>query len=286
VSWLRKKADAAIENAVASAKARGSRGSVLRVRPSGAFGREVVGESNYVAAIRSAVKGREGEHMVAATLQREPSNKYDPNAIAVLVGGKRVGYVPREQTAELQHFLQCAERVSMAVEVTARVWFSKRDGGIGSVSFDLDDPAAAWPANALPEGTRHALWPRGRKLKVSLRDDAEPVVADWLKLAVVPRRAIAYLLLEEDVVKPDRLQVALNGTVLGSLSPSSSKGMMTAVVSARGQGRQIFVLGEVVGNSVAASVSVLATAPEQLTETELDELLGRAGSPWAPPTVG
>jgi HIRAN domain len=34
-------------------------------------------------------------------LRREPDNEHDPNAIAVLAGGERIGWVPRELAAEI-----------------------------------------------------------------------------------------------------------------------------------------------------------------------------------------
>jgi hypothetical protein len=35
------------------------------------------------------------------TLQRDPGNEHDPNAIQVLAGGRQIGWVPRELAAEL-----------------------------------------------------------------------------------------------------------------------------------------------------------------------------------------
>jgi len=39
----------------------------------------------------------DGPREFAALLKREPYNRYDPNAILVLVAGVKVGYVPRER---------------------------------------------------------------------------------------------------------------------------------------------------------------------------------------------
>ena len=35
----------------------------------------------------------------------EPTNKYDPQAVAVLYGGKHLGYIPRDQTRIIHAFL-------------------------------------------------------------------------------------------------------------------------------------------------------------------------------------
>jgi hypothetical protein len=39
------------------------------------------------------------------TLVREPTNKFDKNAIAVYVGGSKVGYIPSKQNAALAQFI-------------------------------------------------------------------------------------------------------------------------------------------------------------------------------------
>lgn len=38
------------------------------------------------------------KRMPLMKLQREPNNKYDPNAIKVIIGTKHVGYIPATQT--------------------------------------------------------------------------------------------------------------------------------------------------------------------------------------------
>lgn len=52
------------------------------------------------------------EQLVAAlgvgtpvTLVREPTNQFDPNAVAVWVDGQKVGYVPKKQNAALAQFI-------------------------------------------------------------------------------------------------------------------------------------------------------------------------------------
>lgn len=40
----------------------------------------------------------------AVVLVREPRNQYDPMAIAVYIGGERVGYIPKRQNQVLAYF--------------------------------------------------------------------------------------------------------------------------------------------------------------------------------------
>ena len=44
----------------------------------------------------------------AVMLVREPTNEHDPNAVAVWVDGRRVGYVPKKQNVALAQFIDQA----------------------------------------------------------------------------------------------------------------------------------------------------------------------------------
>jgi HIRAN domain len=60
---------------------------------------EVAGESHYADAI-AKVLGPVGQQwkevQATAQLVPEPTNKYDPNAVQVLIAGSLVGYLPKE----------------------------------------------------------------------------------------------------------------------------------------------------------------------------------------------
>jgi HIRAN domain-containing protein len=63
---------------------------------------EVVGEASYQNALWrlcGRALGEQVRHDVIAVLIPEPSNLYDPNAIAVVVDGYLVGYLPRQTAA-------------------------------------------------------------------------------------------------------------------------------------------------------------------------------------------
>lgn len=76
-----------------------------------------------------------GEIMVAAkelnegdllTLQPEPTNKYDPNAVKILTeDGNFLGYVPKKFSAEISAMLEIEapiECIIEAVDPTAKLW--------------------------------------------------------------------------------------------------------------------------------------------------------------------
>ncbi len=56
----------------------------------------IVGESFHQDVLRAALKthGR-GESVVVATLECEPQNKFDPNAVVVKIGEQPVGHLSR-----------------------------------------------------------------------------------------------------------------------------------------------------------------------------------------------
>jgi hypothetical protein len=68
------------------------------------FGFQVVGESHYQSELAKIAGGitDEGVHQECAALLRlEPTNKYDPHAVEVLIAGMRVGYIPASQAPEI-----------------------------------------------------------------------------------------------------------------------------------------------------------------------------------------
>ena len=72
----------------------------------GDFGQPIVGESHYQEQLSSIAAGRtaKGERVeFRVVLVPEPSNKYDPNAVAVYAAdGGIVGHLPREDAEEYQ----------------------------------------------------------------------------------------------------------------------------------------------------------------------------------------
>ena len=70
----------------------------------GQYGFQVHGESHYqsdLAKIAGGITDEGVHHECAALLRLEPANKYDPNAVEVLIDGLRVGYIPAVQAPEM-----------------------------------------------------------------------------------------------------------------------------------------------------------------------------------------
>lgn len=73
----------------------------------GTFAYDVVGESHYVENLEEIVReanlspAEPGELSCQAFLLCQPSNPHDPNAVAVVIDRKVVGYVPRDEAKDL-----------------------------------------------------------------------------------------------------------------------------------------------------------------------------------------
>lgn len=71
----------------------------------------VVGESNYQPAIRTACNWKKGKDTLfecTAELVPEPTNKYDQNAVMVQIDGQCVGYLSRQDAKTLgPHIAEC-----------------------------------------------------------------------------------------------------------------------------------------------------------------------------------
>jgi hypothetical protein len=74
-----------------------------------------------------------------AALEPEPANRYDRNAVRVVVGGEPVGYLDRGLAARLQPALLDLERrgIRVAVPCYASGGFEWREGGRASVGLVL-----------------------------------------------------------------------------------------------------------------------------------------------------
>lgn len=109
------------------------------------FNFDIVGEGNYqgylkqIAGPKSEIRK---EHDCIAFIKPEPDNAYDPNAIAVFIDNKPVGYFDRATAKKFQKFLQAKNFGSNTVfAVNALIvggW--KDDESTGHYGVKLDAP--------------------------------------------------------------------------------------------------------------------------------------------------
>lgn len=111
-----------------------------------------VGESNYQPAIerarRKAKRIDDAMFETTATLQREPKNKYDPNAVQVLLDGRLAAYLSREDAVRFQALLQRYEDEGEVVQARALIVGGDSDRPSLGVFLDVADPGGQMTAGA------------------------------------------------------------------------------------------------------------------------------------------
>ena len=115
---------------------------VAMIKGDGTYSAEVVGESHYQQAFERHFGPRteDGvEEEIVATLVFEDNNKHDSNAVAVYVGGDKVGHLPRQDAAEFrQQVASLNIPKGMPIQCNALVrggW--SRDGGRDKGRFGI-----------------------------------------------------------------------------------------------------------------------------------------------------
>ena len=69
---------------------------------------KVNGTTFRLANVENVASQIDAKKNVLVTLEEEPTNPYDPNAIKVLINGEFVGYVPKESTEIMKELSQYA----------------------------------------------------------------------------------------------------------------------------------------------------------------------------------
>ncbi|MGH7486311.1 MAG: HIRAN domain-containing protein, partial [bacterium] len=104
---------------------------------------DVVGESHYhadLAALMAALRADSSFSVLsAARLVREPTNRYDRNAVRVEVHGRVVGYLSREDAAEIRPWITKHDRRG-AWFVLARLGGGRiEDGLVGPIGVTIEN---------------------------------------------------------------------------------------------------------------------------------------------------
>lgn len=109
----------------------------------GGYGFDVVGESHrqpQLAEVAGA-KTEDGVDVeVTAMLQHDPHNLHDSNAIKVVVGGRHVGFVPRDDAAELANILRERGMARETLLAKGRItggWRRFRGGTVDEGSYGI-----------------------------------------------------------------------------------------------------------------------------------------------------
>ncbi|MES1200176.1 MAG: hypothetical protein ABUS57_01855 [Pseudomonadota bacterium] len=108
----------------------------------GAFAVRVVGVAQYQPVLARAAAD---EPDIEAALAPENDNPHDDQAVAVLIGGERAGYLSRDDARRYRAHLAAVGEPDLTVYCAARITggFATRDGGQAHFGLRLDLPRFA-----------------------------------------------------------------------------------------------------------------------------------------------
>ncbi len=96
----------------------------------GFYGQEVVGESHYAKALHQLMRGQpapDDGQRVTAVLAPDPDNRFDRNAVRVLIGGLHVGHLPKEVSPDWLDALEDAGCPGETAQVPAKIYSGRDD---------------------------------------------------------------------------------------------------------------------------------------------------------------
>jgi hypothetical protein len=244
--------------------------TTILLRGRGWGGQSVVGESHYEKALRKLAGHGTGERDIIATLQPDPGNRYDPNAVKVLIDGEQVGFLPKEDAPDYGPLLSEVARRGGTAAAAGRLWWSADpDWFNASVSLDVHEPALALFINEIGEQTPRIVLPAGSNYQVTGESEHLAHLAGVLARAYVPGKAAAYATLGVTTVSTSRtstdvVAVFVDGGLAGTLSKQTSAKLLPLVAPMATRGIPVWCEATLTGNALAVEMTVSVTPVEQL----------------------
>ncbi len=271
----------------------------------GWHGQEVAGESNYVDAIRKALGNHTGRDWVETTtvaqLVPEPNNRYDANAVQVLINGNVVGYLPREDAVRYAPILSSLVASGWLPQVSAQVRgavvedYNYDSPGraetttqfVGNVRLDLAEPHLLLPANAAPDD-RHVMLPHGNAIQVTGEEAYLSTLAPLVGLAGETWIHVTLHEVTEQAARSVKtlVEVRVNGLPGGRLTPKMSGELMPAIRHFADAGMITAGRAILKGNQLKADITLYVARSGELAHDFLSQ--STSGPPPAattPPVI-
>lgn len=272
----------------------------------GWHGFDVAGESFHEKAIKAVVENgsRSGSDvLVQVQLRPEPTNRFDPNAVAVWSGPHHLGYLPRDEAPRYVGVLSTLLAQGWAPQVEAKIWSYDHGGDDfnASVRLDLAEPHMLVPAN-MPPTDSHRLIPIGNAIQVTGEERHLDVLAKhlrpegecWIHVTLHPT--------VEHLARSTRdvLEVRIDGERVGQLTPKMSGEIIPAIRHLHDQGHTAVARAIVKGNRIKAEVVLyvarahelpeswlsIAAPPAQTVTAAVEPVTAREHAPIPPPPTG
>jgi collagen type III alpha len=227
---------------------------------------------------RSRTPSKGTEHRAVATFVPEPTNRFDPHAVAVHIDEQRIGCLPREDARRYRPALDQIYASGRRPTVTARIWagdYEDRDPnqdatvtryGAG-VHVALDEPHLLLPTNSTPQEP-HVLLPDGSTIQV------HDTTSRLDQLATIPGTdgeqwvyATLHHVIEQLArATRDIVEVRVNGERVGKLTPKMSGDVLPAVRFLAAHGRVTAARLLVSGNRAAVTRKLYVAHAHQLDD--------------------
>ena len=246
--------------------------------------RDVAGESFHEAALRSLFPARIGERdrelFLRAALVPDPGNKYDANAVKVMVNGQHVGHLAKDDAARYQPVLNALVQQGFLPVTNCRIWGSEYDEWVGNdrrgreitrpkftcgVSLTLDEWYLCVPTNH-PPTRAHTVLPHGSAIQVRKEENHQEVLRRY-----VSRQGECWVygtlhaLTDNTTKTPKELvEIRIDDQRAGELTPAMSAEYTPIIGQLIDRGRLTAVKLIVKGNQVKAEVVLHAAKAHQL----------------------
>jgi hypothetical protein len=248
-------------------------------RGGGYYGQRVAGESHHFRDLAHlAGPAASGERELTVLLQREPGNRYDPNAVKVVIEGRLVGYLPREDAPAYQVPLQLIEQKGRLATCKARLWWSREyDDFLASVSLDLADPAQIVPI-VWPDTTgRSVVLPAERSYQVHGESEHMEVLTSLMNRAYIPGKIAAYgtlHIVERTTPRSTNrvIVIRIEDNDVGELSKQMSAKFLPLIEPLEAAGIACYAEVLLTGNALAVEATAKLTPPEALPQDFLQYL--------------
>jgi collagen type III alpha len=233
-----------------------------------------------------------------ATLAPEPRNRHDRNAVAVMVQGRLVGYLPKEQAPRYQPALIRLIDQGLSPVVPCRIWAreveridwddrgrsASRRTLYSRVSLDLGEPHMMAPLN-LPPTHCYGELPKGSAVQVTGEEQHMTELGPWLR---PEGEAWVYATLHEVTVATARMtksivEVRIDGLPVGVLTPKMSSEYLPAIQHLESAEAVVMARAIVKGNRLKAEVVLYAQRAHELSGDWIDRFDGgKRDRPAAP----
>jgi len=244
---------------------------------------EVMGESNYDAAIVAAIGKRpkvdeEIEVNLDAVLVPEPDNPYDTNAISVRIKGKVVGYLEREVAPLYKPHVDRITASGHLPTTIARLWASTRSTWdnstvrlVSNVRLALTEPHVLVPLNDPPK-EKYSVIPWGAGLQVTGEDKHFDVLAPHV---TDDGRGLLLVTLHRGTEQKARtvaefIEVRVDGQRVGQMTGASSAHYFPLVDHLEKKGMIAAAWAHLKGSGLAAEVVLQAAKAAEIDSAWLN----------------